>query len=70
MSYQGEPPGGVGQGGLASQLTLLQPFGLFCALGQENFRAKNVVLAKLGRYICAEMIFREKGHFRFNPSPK
>ncbi len=27
---QGEPPGGVGEGGLASQLTQLQPFGLFC----------------------------------------
>jgi len=25
-----ELPGGVGQGGLASQLTCLQPFGLFC----------------------------------------
>ncbi len=27
---QGELPGDVGQGGLASQLTRLQPFGLFC----------------------------------------
>jgi hypothetical protein len=27
---QGEPPEGVGEGGLASQLTELQPFGLFC----------------------------------------
>jgi hypothetical protein len=27
---QGEPPGGLGEGVLASQLTLLQPFGKFC----------------------------------------
>jgi hypothetical protein len=27
---QGEPPRGVGEGGLASQLTKIQPFGLLC----------------------------------------
>jgi hypothetical protein len=43
---QGEPPGGVGQGGLASQLTWLQPFGLFCVwrfsvIGQCKVSQKN-----------------------------
>ncbi len=45
---QGEPPGGVGEGVLASQLTLLKPFGLFCVgrlwvIGQCKVSQKNRV---------------------------
>jgi hypothetical protein len=57
---QGEPPGGVEQGGLASQLTWLQPFGLFCVwrfsvIGQCKVSQKFQVLIQKMRALMGSL---------------
>jgi hypothetical protein len=39
-------------------------------LSARKVQCENFVFAEFGRYIRAEMNFREKGHLRFNTGPK